>query len=73
MSGHGAEDPGLWAEFAEWAYRVVGYLLLTVFGAWVALRRYREWRARHGPLFGAGGPERRGWRGLARAAGNFWE
>jgi len=48
MPGHGADDPGLWAEFAEWAWRAAGYPLLAVFGAWAALLRYRDWRERRG-------------------------
>lgn len=68
MAGHGADALALWSEFLLWASRAAGYSTATFMGSWAVLTWLRKRRARR-----AGGPERRGWRGLARAAGNFWE
>jgi len=46
--GHGAEHPGLWAGPAGRAYGAARRLLLTVFGARVALRRHHERREGRG-------------------------
>lgn len=78
MSETGA-DANLLMEFVGWVLRTTAYSLLAVFGSEAAIRRYLAWRERRGGRgvcsllgMGGGGPERRGWRGLARAVGSLW-
>jgi len=41
MAGHGADDLALWAEFADWAWRLAWSSILAVFAPWLVIRWWR--------------------------------